>query len=225
MLLERPNIINEEFYTRGVMPEHLDELLADGWRHFGRHFFRYNFGIYEDEIRRVMPLRIRLEEFRLTKSLRRIARRNADCVVEKGPAAVDEEMHELFERHKTRFKGSIPGSLFEFVGQTAETPTNLFQVTVRCDERLLAASFFDLGQVSVSSIYGIFEPDAAYRGLGIFTMLEEIAFARATGKQYYYHGYAYEGESFYDYKKRFSALECFDWDGNWLELPRAATRT
>ena len=46
-------------------------------------------------------------------------------------------------------------------------------------------------------------------------MLKEIEHALATGKQFFYPGYAYDGESFYDYKKRFSALEQFDWNGSW----------
>ena len=46
-------------------------------------------------------------------------------------------------------------------------------------------------------------------------MLTELKFARDNQKSYYYHGYAYEGESFYDYKKRFGGLETFDWKGNW----------
>jgi arginine-tRNA-protein transferase len=61
----------------------------------------------------------------------------------------------------------------------------------------------------------MFEPSAARRSLGIFTMLLEIEYARTGAKQLYYQGYAYEGNSFYDYKKRFGSLESFDWRGNW----------
>ena len=43
-------------------------------------------------------------------------------------------------------------------------------------------------------------------------------FAFENGKKYYYHGYAYEGISFYDYKKRFRALESYDWQGNWEDF-------
>ena len=66
----------------------------------------------------------------------------------------------------------------------------------------------------------MFDPDLSSRSLGIFTMLKEIEFAMANGKELYYQGYSYEGESFYDYKKRFRATERFDWRGNWeLYLP------
>jgi arginine-tRNA-protein transferase len=61
----------------------------------------------------------------------------------------------------------------------------------------------------------MFEPTESSRSLGIFTMLLTIDFAIKNGKTFYYPGYAYEENSFYDYKKRFAALDKFDWKGNW----------
>ena len=80
---------------------------------------------------------------------------------------------------------------------------------------LLPSAIFDVGARSVSAIYGMFEPDLATRSLGIFTMLKEIEFAIENEKEFYYQGYAYDGPSFYDYKKRFRVTESFDWKGNW----------
>ena len=82
-------------------------------------------------------------------------------------------------------------------------------------------SYFDIGGESVSGIYAMFEPKSAGRSLGIFTMLKEIEFARERGKEFYYLGYAYAGNSFYDYKKRFSGTEMFDWNGCWLPFQEA----
>lgn len=211
--------INEEFYTESVTPAQIDLLLADGWRHFGNHFFRYNLGLYQDEIRRVLPLRVRLADFKPSKSQRRIFRRNSDLEVKIQPVDITDETHELFQRHKQRFKSGAPSSLYDFLSiEPANGPTETFEIGVCGDDRLLAASFFDVGGMSTSSVYGIFEPTETSRSLGIFTMLKEIEYARENGKQYYYPGYAYEGESFYDYKKRFSALERFDWRGAWLPM-------
>jgi arginine-tRNA-protein transferase len=89
------------------------------------------------------------------------------------------------------------------------------EIAVYKEENLIAKSFFDVGANSISSIYGIFAPEITDRSLGILTMLLEIDFALKNGKKFYYHGYAYEGNSFYDYKKRFHNLQRFDWKGNW----------
>ena len=220
MILDRLEIINEEFYAATVEPATLDILLADAWRHFGTHFFRYNFGAYENEIRRVLPLRIRLADLKLSKSQRRVLRRNADLKTLISPFDITREIHDLFERHKQRFKSGVPNSIYDFIAPDAShSPTTVFEVIVRRDGKLVAASFFDVGKTSVSSIYGIFDPQERSRSLGIFTMLKEIEFAIEPGKEFYYHGYAYEGESYYDYKKRFIGLEQFDWNGNWSEPP------
>ncbi|MFM9904562.1 MAG: GNAT family N-acetyltransferase [Pyrinomonadaceae bacterium] len=211
--------INEEFRAVSVGPVQYDRLLADAWRHFGTHFFRYSLGVYDSEIRRVIPLRIRLDDLTLSKSQHRIIRRNADLETAINPICITPETHDLFERHKRRFKSGVPDSIYDFVARdAARSPTDLFEVTVRDNGRLAAASFFDIGETSVSSIYGLFDPDERSRSLGIFTMLKEIEFARSSGREFYYHGYAYEGESYYDYKKRFSGLEAYDWNGEWLKF-------
>ncbi len=221
MILDRLEIINEEFHATQIEPEMLDILLADGWRHFGDHFFRYNFGIYENEIRRVLPLRIRVNDLHFSKSQRRVLTRNADMLTVITPLDISPELHDLFHRHKARFKSGVPDSIFDFVSRDPVGPTDCHMLTVRDKNVLVAASFFDVGGESLSSIYGIFDPEMHSRSLGIYTMLKEIEFAREHAKPFYYHGYAYEGESFYDYKKRFGALEIFDWKGNWTPEKQA----
>jgi len=220
------HFINEEFHADAVTPAQIDTLLADGWRHFGTRFFRYNLAVYKNEIRRVMPLRIRLADFRTSKSQRRVLRRSADLDVSIGRFDVTPETHEIFERHKRRFKSGVPNSIYDFIARDAESsPTELFEITARNDGKLVAASFFDLAERSVSAIYGCFDPDETARSLGIFTMLKVIEYATELGFEFYYQGYAYEGESFYDYKKQFSAMETFDWIANWTEFTPETQRS
>ncbi len=63
MLDLNSTFINEESCAEAVSGTEMDELLAKGWRHFGTHFFRYNLGVYDFEIRPVIPLRIRFAKF------------------------------------------------------------------------------------------------------------------------------------------------------------------
>ncbi len=211
--------LNEEFYTQKVSPSVMDSLLADGWRHFGARFFRNNLGFYQNEIRRVLPLRIRLSDFAFSKSQRRVFRKNQDLQIVIRPIEITAEKKILFERHRQRFKQDAPLSIYDFFDRSAsKIPCETQEVCVYEEELLLAASFFDVGETAISSIYGIFAPEEQRRSLGILTMLAEIDFALKKGKRFYYHGYCYEGNSFYDYKKRFSALETFDWNGEWKKF-------
>ncbi len=223
-LLDDFSFVNEEFYASKVSPSQSDELLASGWRHFGAHYFRYNFGFYEREIRRVLPLRIRLSDFTNSKSQRRIRRKNQDLQTVVRPVEITREKEILFERHKQRFTRDAPDSIYDFLDRdAANTPCEAFEIRVYNNKTLLAASFFDVGKRATSGVYAVFEPTESARSLGIFTMLLEIDFAREHGKNFYYSGYAYEGKSFYDYKKRFSALETYDWnDGGWKKFEQTS---
>ena len=51
-------------------------------------------------------------------------------------------------------------------------------------------------------------------------ILLSIQEALKLGKTLYYPGYALVEPSHYDYKKTFSALEAFDWQGKWKTYPR-----
>jgi len=206
--------INEEFEADRITRAQLDTLLANGWRHFGSYFFRYNLGFHDLDIQRVTPLRIRLADFSPSKSQRRVLRKNSDLDVSIGELAIDRTIEELFDRHKRRFLQNVPPSIYEFLPES-EFPCETRQLNVCRSGELIAASFFDIGERTTSGIYGIFDPAESDRSLGVFTMLKEIESALRSGKEFYYQGYAYEGESFYDYKKRFRGSEIFDWTGNW----------
>ena len=182
--------INEEFYGEKLHPAQLDAVWAQGWRHFGTHFFRYNLGFYQADIRRVIPLRIRLADFTLSKSQRRVLRKNYDLQTIIRPIEITTEAKNLFDRHKRRFKEGVPDSVFDFLSRdAANIPGEAKEVCVYEGETLLAASFFAVGEQAISAIYGMFEPRETSRSLGIFTMLKEIEFAIARGRQFYYQGY------------------------------------
>lgn len=219
LFLDEISLINEEFYTLETSPRQLDHLLENGWRHFGTQFFRYNFGFYQTEIRRVIPLRIKLSDFTISKSQRRILRKNSDLQTIIRPIEITEEKEILFERHKKRFSYGVPDSVFDFLSfSPSNVPCEAWEICIYDRKKLLAASFFDVGESSTSGIYAMFAPEEKERSLGILTMLIEIEFSIQNNKTFYYQGYIYEGESFYDYKKRFSGIEKFDWQGNWIDF-------
>lgn len=208
--------INEQFVAEQVSAGDLDLLLARGWRHFGTEFFRYNLGFYGFDIRRVLPLRIRLSRFSLSKSQRRVLRKNADLKVIFRPIEITPAAESLFHTHKGRFLTGTPDSLYDFLSrEPAVSPCEGKEVSVYKENELVAVSYFDVGGSTLSGIYAMFEPRESTRSLGIFTMLKEIEYAIETGREFYYQGYAYEGESFYDYKKRFRGTEVFDWKEGW----------
>lgn len=216
MLESELQLLNEEFNANSVSPVRIDKLWAEGWRHFGHHFFRYNFCIYEFDIRCVIPLRIRLADFILSKSQRRVLKKNADLKTVAAPLDITPEAEAMFARHKLRFDHAVPDSVSDFLSPLpANEPCEAKKLSVYEGNTMVAESYFDIGHKAISGIFAMFEPVCASRSLGIFTMLKEIEFALECGKEFYYQGYCYDGESFYDYKKRFRGTEAYDWNGNW----------
>lgn len=213
--------INEYFDAEApIHPRVFDQLLADGWRHFGTYFTRYNLGVHKNEIRQVLPLRVRLRDFHPSKSQSRVLKRNTNIDVTIGKPAISKKVIALFDRHKRRFDEHVPESIYTFISRHSRIPTELYQLTAKLDGKIVAASFFDCGVESVSAIYACFEPAEDKRSLGILTMLKVIEWAESRSMSYYYPGYAYVGSSFYDYKKRFAGLECYDWHGRWKNFKR-----
>jgi leucyl-tRNA---protein transferase len=211
-IIETPSmtpVLDDAFICDSVPAEVMDQAWATGWRHFGRQFFRYS-----------TPLRIDLASCTFTKSQRRVLHKNADLRSEIVPAAIDSELRDLFQRHKQRFTSNIPDTLETFLGpDPAHGPCECRMVRVFDGPRLIAASFFDLGQQAASSVYGLFEPECAKRSLGIFTFLLEIQHCQATGLRWLYPGYATREPSVYDYKKQFRSTEYLDWSkGEWVPL-------
>lgn len=212
--------INEETHRNKISPVEMDRMLASGWRHFGSYFFRYNLAVHEGAVRFVVPLRIRLSEFRLSKSQARNLRRNSDAIVRCGAVDITPDVERLFIRHRRRFLHHPPDSIYSIVSARTDAPCETCQLNVYLRDELVAVSYFDVAESSCSGIYAMFDPAFSARGLGTFTMLKEIEFAIAGGMRFYYQGYCYSGPSFYDYKKRFFGSEAYDWNGAWAPFPR-----
>jgi arginine-tRNA-protein transferase len=211
--------LDDAFICDSVPAEFMDRLWAAGWRHFGRYFFRYSSQTDEQgAMQTITPLRIDLASCSFTKSQRRVVSKNTDLHHDIVPAALDEDLRAMFQRHKERFTHNIPDSLETFLGPVPATgPCECRMLRVFEGERLIAASFFDMGLTAASSVYGLFEPEFTKRSLGIFTMLLEIQHCRESGLRWLYPGYATHEPSAYDYKKQFRGTEWLDWSkGEWF---------
>jgi arginyl-tRNA--protein-N-Asp/Glu arginylyltransferase len=209
----------EYFLCWSAAPQRMDELWAEGWRHFGALFFRYRGWEHGGRLYTIMPLRLDLRAFAPSRSQRRVLARNRDLRVEVSATRLDAETERMFRSHRRRFTEDVPDSLNDFLSHApARVPCRNETVRVYDGERLVAAQFLDLGETAASAVYAMFDPAESRRSLGIYTMLLAINYARGRGCRYYYPGYACHEPSLYDYKKSFAGLEYFDWRGSWLPL-------
>lgn len=193
----------DESFIDGRTLKTFDELMATGCYHYNRTFLRYN----KRASLRSIPLRIRLENFKLSKSQKKVLRINADLEIQTQPLDLIEDGDEckLFRRHKIRFGKYAPVEVKLPRGEWNK------KFCVFENGKLVAASFFEMRTNTSYGYYAIFDPDIEWRSLGIFTMLKEIEYLEEQGNEFYYLGYAFDKPTLYDYKKRFYGRESYNW--------------
>jgi leucyl-tRNA---protein transferase len=207
---------DESFLCLNATPADMDRFWAHGWRHFGIIFVRYGSAFHGGKLFSVLPLRVDIERFDLSRSQKRALARNRDTELIIRPSFVDEEKKTLFEKHRLRFDENAPTSLYNFLSECPDSvPCPNVELCVYLGAKMIGVTFLDVGERATSGVYAMFDPALAKRSLGILMMLYSIQFSRERGRRYYYPGYAYHEPFAYDYKKRFTGLEYLDWDFGW----------
>lgn len=206
----------------------VDDYWAHGWTKTNTVFKREDSTQFCDErFHRIFPTRYRLKEFRLSKSLRRVIKRNSDlrCIVR--PLRVTREKSALYEKHDKRFSDYVWQPLHVLYPRPSYSwdLTQLMEACVFNDEKLIACSIFQKAKYSVSSDLAFWDPDYYSRSLGILTVLLEMQYAARKGLEFYYLTSYLKQDSLYQYALRFPALEFYDWNNDaWLDAktPQAA---
>lgn len=206
-------MITEIHYPKTLAPEKLDDYLARGWFRMGSMIFTCHFLCFENGLYSAVWIRLPLLNYTFRKSLRKIITRNKkkfNVFVRK--ARFDSEKDELYQLHKSRFEGYIAPSLKDSLFGSGDK-RDLYDTWETCiydGDKLIAASFFDLGSDSLASIMGLYDPSYEKHSLGIYTMLLEIQFGQAHRMQYYYPGYIVPGYDRFNYKKRIGDTEYYN---------------
>ncbi len=197
-----------------LSPESLDWHLAKGWYRMGSTIFTTHFLFFKNRPYSAVWIRIDLQSFAFSKSQRRLLRKNAQLFeVAVAPRVIDEEHEELYDRYAADFDGrlspTIADSLEDYDGDVV---FNTYEVSVRerISGRLVACSYFDLGNDSAASILGIFDPALRTFSLGYYTMLLEMQHCLDRGFRYYYPGYVVPDYHRFDYKLRLGPAQYYD---------------
>ncbi len=168
-----------------------EAMLVRGWRRHGIHFFRPAC----PNCVKCRSLRIDVERFRPTKSQRRNLRRNEHVAVEVGEPEVTDEHVRLFNAYHADMTDRRGWT------ENRTTPDDYFQsflvgdftfdgeIRYRVDGELVGVGLVDLLPTGLSSVYFYHHPDWRPQGPGTFSLLQEIEFARRSGRSHVYLGY------------------------------------
>ena len=88
---------------------------------------------------------------------------------------------------------------------------------VRDGDRLVAAAVTDVTPIGLSAVYTFFDPDLATRSLGVFSILQQIAWAERLGLPHVYLGYWLDGHAKMSYKQHYQPREILE-QGQWKRV-------
>ena len=171
-----------------------------------------------ENCRACVSVRVLVDEFRPTRSLRRVRERNADVSGEMRVATPTSEQYGVFRayldaRHQDGGMADMTVLDYAMMIEDSHVSTRLVEYRRRIDEEpgrrgdLLAVALTDVLKDGLSMVYSFFEPDESHRSLGTLMILDHIARARRMGLAYVYLGYWVHGSRKMDYKGRFLPQE------------------
>ncbi|MEM9887982.1 MAG: arginine-tRNA-protein transferase [Bacteroidota bacterium] len=213
-------------YPEQVSGKDLDDYLARGWYRMGQSIFTCHFLSFGERLYSAVWLRLRLEGFKFKKRQRKLMRKNEHFRIVIQDASLDQQKEDLYQKYRWYcFKGNISISLKDSL---LDGKNNNAYDTLECciydEDKLIAVSFFDYGNTSLSSILGMYDPDYQSHSLGYYSMLLEIQYGLDQGFQYYYPGYIVPGYSRFNYKARIGPVDCYSLTkGTWSPLKQVET--
>ena len=205
-------MFGEKRYPESLSPEELDVYLANGWYRMGQSIFTTHFLCFEDQFYSAIWVRMPLKDYTFSKSLRKLIRRNYNKFdIRLQQAEITEEKEALYQTYKKDFPGQLAPTLEDSLHEGFEGNVfNTYETLVYDGDKLVAFSFFDLGEKSAASILGVYDYEYNKDSLGLFTVLLEMIFCINNGFELFYPGYVVPGNSRFDYKLRIGDVDYFN---------------
>jgi leucyl-tRNA---protein transferase len=174
-----------------------------------------------------LSARIRVADFRISRSQSRILKRNEDLRRNVTSPWATEDQFALFRRYlddRHADGGMADMDIFEFAAMIEETPikSRVIEYTraPNPDERgrpLVSVCLTDVFDDGLSMVYSFYDPLFAADSPGTHIILDHIAIAREAGLPYVYLGYWVPGSRKMGYKAGFSGLEIYK-GGQWQPI-------
>jgi len=186
-----------------------------------------------ESCRACISVRVVVEDFRPTRSMRRVLDRNRDIVGEMRVGVPTSEQYTVFrsyldQRHRDGGMADMTVLDYAMMVEDSHVETRIVEyrrrgpdsaINGRGSGALLAVALTDVLGDGLSMVYSFFESDHSSRSLGTFMILDHLARARRMGLPYVYLGYWVQGSRKMDYKGRFLPQERLSPEG-WRRVER-----
>lgn len=186
-----------------------NQLISRGFRRSGEFIYRPGCS----SCNACVPVRILVNECRLRRTDRRNLKLNSDLMVRYCKAGYTPEYFNLYQRYlASRHAGE---------GMDNPTPEDFERfllnpwgdtvfIEIRLNDQCVAVAVTDATSSGLSAVYTFFDPEMTKRGLGRFSILQQISLSAEMNFEHLYLGYWVEGCNKMEYKSDFRPQEQFD---------------
>lgn len=183
-----------------------------------------------ESCRACISVRVRVDDFQWTRSLRRQWKQGADIIGARLPPSPSAEQYDLFQtylRARHEDGGMTEMSVLDYAMMVEDTHVETMVIEYRRrgpdsfitgagEGPLLGVALTDQLADGLSMVYSFFDPEVQGVGLGTYMILDHIERARRLRLPYVYLGYWVEGSEKMAYKARFKPQEHLGPEG-WTE--------
>ena len=168
--------------------------------------------------RACVSVRVVVDDFTPTRSMKRVEQRNDDVVGEMRSAVPSSEQYSIFRayldsRHRDGGMADMTVLDYAMMVEDSHVETRMIEYRLRSPSSarrggaLIAVALTDVLNDGLSMVYSFFEPEHETRSLGTLMILDHIERARRLKLPYVYLGYWVRGSRKMDYKSRFLPQE------------------
>ncbi len=197
----------EEYLLEDVSEVEFEYLLAHGMRHFGDYFFRPRC----QDCYQCIPIRVRTNEFKLTRNQKRALISCKDVEVKIGTPRYSQEKFKLYLAHKERFfslQDDVEDEQNFRLSFYVNTPFGI-EFEYYLDGKLLGVALGDKTSRSFSAIYTFYQAPNKKMSLGTFSVLKQMEYALQNRVKYFYLGYYIAENASLVYKASFRPNEVY----------------
>ena len=167
------------------------DLIRRGWRRFGDYYSRPKC----NDCNKCQSLRIDVESFKFTKSVRRVMSKNKDTkIILRKPSVSMEHLnlYEKYHRHMQLKKG------WDYYSVNADSYHDLYakgfstfgrEILYIRDSKLVGVDLVDFLDDGLSAIYFYYDPDYHKLSLGNYSIYKQIELAKERNLKWIYLGY------------------------------------
>jgi leucyl-tRNA---protein transferase len=172
-----------------------------------------------ENCRACVSVRVKVDEFRLSKSLRRVLKRNPDILATVVPTEPTSEQYALFrayldQRHSDGGMADMTVLDYSMMIEDSHVESRLIEYRpLDSGGPLFGVCLTDLLSDGLSMVYSFYGPEEEKRSLGTFMILDHIDRTRRLGLPHVYLGYWVQGSRKMAYKARFLPQERLGMNG------------